>query len=176
MFGIDLAEIFQPDTPVLETFLRGTVMYLSVFVLLRVIVKQAAGGLNLADLLLVVLIADAAQNGMAGEYTAITDGLILVATLAFWSLALDWLGFHFEFAGRFLHPDPVELVRNGIENRRQMRRELISHEELMTHVRKAGSEDISQVRRAWVEGNGEISVVLQDDQPTSRSPDERQIV
>lgn len=64
MLGIDLATVFQPDAPIAEIVLRGTVMYVSVFVLLRVIVKQASTGINLADLLLIVMIADAAQNGM----------------------------------------------------------------------------------------------------------------
>lgn len=171
---IDLGTIFQPDVSIVEIFIRGTVMYVSVFVLLRVIVKQAAAGLNLADLLLIVLIADAAQNGMAGEYSSIADGLVLVATLAFWSLMIDWLGYHFEFIGRFLHPGPVELVRDGIENRRHMRRELISHDELMTHIRKAGTDDLSQVKRAWVEGNGDISVVLKEGQPNNNASDSKQ--
>ena len=64
---MDLQALFEPDTPILEMVFRGTIVYLSIFVLLRVIVKQAAGSLNLADLLLIVLIADAAQNAMAGE-------------------------------------------------------------------------------------------------------------
>jgi uncharacterized membrane protein YcaP (DUF421 family) len=83
------------------------------------------------------------------------------------------LAFHFEFIGRFLHPPPVELVRDGVENRRQMRRELISHDELMTHIRRAGTDDLSQVRRAWVEGNGEISVVLAQDQSEHNQPDSK---
>ena len=154
---LDLAALFDPDTPVLEIVVRGTITYLSIFVLLRVVVKQASGGLNLADVLLIVMIADAAQNAMAGEYTSITDGLLLVLTLVFWSVAIDWASVHVPLVGRLVHPPPREIVRNGVVNRKAMRAELITLEELMTHVRGAGTEDLAQVKRAWVEGNGEIS-------------------
>jgi uncharacterized membrane protein YcaP (DUF421 family) len=125
-------------------------------------VKQASGGLNLADVLLIVMIADAAQNAMAGEYTSVTDGLILVLTLVFWSVAIDWLTVRVDFFGRLVHPPPREIVCDGVELKRALRLEMITHEELMTHVRQAGSESIEDVKRAWVEGNGEISVVLKD--------------
>jgi uncharacterized membrane protein YcaP (DUF421 family) len=159
---MELSDLFQPDVPVEEIILRGTVVYISIFVLLRVIVKQAAGSLTLADLLLIVLIADAAQNAMAGEYNSIGDGLILVATLAFWNLAIDWLSFHWSTFGSWVHPAPKRLVENGVMRRRNMQSELVTYEELMTHVRKAGASEISEVDTAWVEGNGEISDILKD--------------
>jgi uncharacterized membrane protein YcaP (DUF421 family) len=51
--------------------------------------------MGITDLLVIVLIADAAQNGMAGEYRSLTDGLLLVATIVAWSYALNWLAFRF---------------------------------------------------------------------------------
>ena len=159
---LDFRALFEPDTPVLEIILQGTVTYLLVFLLLRTVVKQAVGGVNLADILLIVMIADAAQNAMAGTYESITDGLILVATLAFWSLVIDWLSVHVAFVGRLTHPLPIEIVKDGAEMKRAMRKEMITHEELMSQVRLAGAETIEEVRRAWVEGNGEISIVMYD--------------
>jgi uncharacterized membrane protein YcaP (DUF421 family) len=165
---VDLAALFEADTPVLEILLRGTVTYLAIFILLRVVVKQASGGLNLADVLLIVMIADAAQNAMAGEYTSVTDGLLLVLTLVFWSVTIDWLSVRVPFIGRLVHPPPREIVRDGVPNRRAMRTEMITNEELMTYVRTAGAETLDRVKRAWVEGNGEISIVLYDGEPQSK--------
>jgi uncharacterized membrane protein YcaP (DUF421 family) len=159
---VDLAAVFSTDTPLLEMVLRGTVTYLAVFTLLRIIVRQASANLNLADLLLIVMIADAAQNAMAGTYTSVTDGIVLVITLAFWSVAIDWFSVRVPFVASFLHPPPREIVRDGVLLRRAMRQELITNEELMTHVREAGAEHLESVKRAWVEGNGEISIVLND--------------
>ena len=155
----DLQSLFEPEKT-LEVVIRGTVVYFAIFIILRAIAKQLSGGINLADLLLLVLVADAAQNALAGEYNSITDGLVLVSTLAFWSYFIDWLGYKWPAAGRLLHPAPVELVKDGKELVRNMRRELITHEELMTHVRQAGAQELGQVKRAWMEGNGGISVIV----------------
>ena len=65
---VDWAKVFGPDTPVLEIVVRGTVVYLALFVLIRVVFKRQPGAVGIADLLVVVLIADAAQNAMAGTY------------------------------------------------------------------------------------------------------------
>ena len=166
---LDFVAIFDPDTPILEIVLRGTVTYLAIFVLLRFVVKQASGGLNLADVLLIVMIADAAQNAMAGNYTSVTDGFVLVLTLMFWSVAIDWLSVRVPLIGRIVHPPPREIVRDGVANKRAMRTELITPEELMTHIRGAGAESIEDVKRAWVEGNGNISVVLNAKTDADRS-------
>jgi uncharacterized membrane protein YcaP (DUF421 family) len=159
---LDLATLFNADTPPIEIFVRGTFTYLFVFVLLRIIVRQAAGGLNLADLLLIVMIADAAQNAMAGTYVSVTDGAILILTLTFWSVAIDWLALHVRIVGRWVHPPARLIVRDGVPLRRVLRQELITDAELLTHVHKAGAEDLHEVKRAWVEGSGEITVVLVD--------------
>jgi uncharacterized membrane protein YcaP (DUF421 family) len=167
---LDLKALFELDTPVLEIILRGTVTYLLVYLLLRTVVKQAVGGVNLADILLIVMIADAAQNAMAGTYESISDGLILVATLAFWSFAIDWLGVRLPFFARLTHPPPIEIVKDGAEIKRAMRKEMITHEELMSQVRLAGAETIEEVRRAWVEGNGEISIVMFESDGNTHAP------
>ena len=103
---MDWHSIFVPDTPLLEIALRGSIMYLSLFVMLRVILKRQSGDVALSDLLVVVLIADAAQNGMAADYQSIPDGILLVFTIIFWSYALDWLGYHFPRLQRLLVPPP----------------------------------------------------------------------
>jgi hypothetical protein len=56
-------------------------MYLTLFLLMRFIVRREAGSLGVTDLLMIVLIADAAQNGIANDYTSITEGLVVIATI-----------------------------------------------------------------------------------------------
>ena len=162
MGGVDLGEIFSLDTPILEIVLRGTITYLSIFILLRLVVKQAAGGLNLADVLLIVMIADAAQNAMAGEYTSIPDGVLLVGTIVFWSWFLDWAKYRWPASARMVEPSPLPLVLNGRLLRRNLRQEMITDSELMSQLRLQGVDDVAQVKRACIESDGRISVVHGD--------------
>ena len=156
---VNWRSVFVPDTPLLEIFVRGTIVYLALFLLLRLVLKRQSGTIGVTDLLVVVLIADAAQNAMAHDYKSIPDGLLLVGTIVFWSYALDWLGARFPWLGRFIHPPPLELIRDGQINWRNLRKELISLDELKSELREQGVANIAQVKEAHMEGDGRISVV-----------------
>lgn len=172
--GVNWAEVFLPHQPFLEIIVRGSVMYLALFALLRIVLKREASGLSVTDLLVVVLIADAAQNAMAGKYDSIPDGVLLVATIVFWSFALNWLGYHLPFFERFVHPPPMPLVRDGTLLRRNMRKELITEGELLSQLREQGVADVSQVSLACIEGDGTISVVTHE-QKSSRSAKKKRL-
>ena len=155
---IDWHKLFMPDTPLLEIVVRGSCIYLALFLMLRLL-KRQAGTMGISDVLVLVLIADAAQNGMAGSYQSITDGVLLVAVIMAWDLALDYLGYRFLCLRKFLHPSPLMLVQDGMIQRRNMRAEFITVEELMSALREQGVEDVTQVKMACMEGDGKISVV-----------------
>ena len=114
--------------------------------------------MGVADLLFVVLIADAASNAMQGEYKSIDDGLVLLSTLIAWNFALDWLSFRSAAIARFLEPQPEILVRNGRINRKAMKREMITVEELEGKLREKGVESLDEIRVARLENDGELSV------------------
>jgi uncharacterized membrane protein YcaP (DUF421 family) len=135
---INWKAIFVPDTPLIEIILRGSVMYLALFILLRIVLKRQAGTLGITDLLLITLLADASQNGMTGEYKSLSDGVALVTTIIFWDYALDWLSFKSPRFQRFIEPPPFLLIKNGQLLRRNMRKELITDMELMGQLPNKG--------------------------------------
>jgi len=163
--------MFAPSEPVLEIVIRGSCMYLALFALLRLFRRQT-GSIGPADLLVLLLIADAAQNGMAGDYKSITDGVILVSTIVLWEYVLDWLGFHSRWLRPVLERSPLRLVENGQPRHENLRSELMSVDDLMAHLRQKGVEDLSQVKACFLEGDGHVSVITlpngiaqQDDEP-----------
>ena len=156
--GIDWQSLLRPKANMAEIFIRGTVTYLFLYTVLRILRRQA-GALSISDLLVVVLIADAAQNAMAGQYNSITEGVALITTVAFWDYFLDWLGDRFPKLGRILRPPPLLLIRDGVLQKGNMRREMITEDELMGKLREQGVEDVSVVKRSFLESDGHISVV-----------------
>lgn len=157
--NIDWKTIFLPDISLIEVILRGSVMYLALFILLRIILKRQSGTLGITDLLLITLLADASQNGMAGDYKSLPNGIVLVATIIFWDYALDWLSFKSPRFQRLVESPPLPLIKNGRLLRRNMRKELITDEDLMEHLREQGISDISKVKEAYIESDGRISVI-----------------
>ncbi len=156
----DFASIFVPTAPILELVLRGTVTFLALMLLMRLVGQRESGGLGLTDLLLVVLVVDASSAGLTGEASSIGDGLVLVVTLLCWSVALDAVGYRWPRVGRVLKARPKPLIRDGELDRRVMRREFMTYDEVMSQLRLHGIEDVARVRRAYLEPNGMVSVLL----------------
>jgi len=160
--NVDWQAVFVPSVPILETIVRGTVMYLVLFVILRMTFKRiGSGSIGLGDVLMIALVAAAAQNAMARDHVSVTDGIILVATIGFWSYALDWLGTRVPRFQRFYHPPPLLLVKNGRFLHHNMRKELITEDELLTHLHRQGMEDLATVREAYMEGDGSITFICE---------------
>jgi len=156
---IDWPSFFVPDVPVLEIILRGSVMYLALVILLRIVLKRQTGTLGTPDLLLITLLADASQNAMAGSSTSVPDGIVLVGTIIVWNYAFDWLSFQFPWFERLIEPPPLLLVRQGKLLHRNMRRELVTEAELREQLREQGVEDSATVKSAYMESDGRISVI-----------------
>jgi uncharacterized membrane protein YcaP (DUF421 family) len=139
-FQVDWQSVFIPTESLLEIFIRGTIMYLVMFALLRIFRRQA-GAVGIADLLVIVVIADAAQNGMAGESKSVTEAVLLIITIVFWDYFLDFLGDKSNFFQRILAPREMLLINDGTLLRHNMHKEMISYEELMSQLRQQGIEN-----------------------------------
>lgn len=159
---INWSEMFAFTVSPFELIIRGTLIYFFLFCLFRFFVRRDMGSLTVSDLLVVVIIADAAQNGMSGEYKSITDGAILIATIIFWSGFLDFLSYHFPLIHRFVVPAPICIVKDGVIQRRALRRELITRDELNEMLRQHEIEDVSEVKRAFLEPDGQITVIRKE--------------
>lgn len=157
-FDLDWHRMFSVSQPILETFIRGSCMYLAMFALLRVFRRQT-GAEGTADLLVLLLIADAAQNGLAGEYRSITDGVLLIVTIIFWEYVLDWLAFRFKIAEKIIERNPLLLVKDGKIQTKNLAVELITLDDLMAQLRKKGVDDPKRVRCCYLEGDGHVSVI-----------------
>jgi len=154
----ELSELFGLSISPWELIIRGSAIYWFLVVVFRFVLRPSSA-VGIADVLLLVIIADAAQNAMAGEYKSITDGIILVSTIIGWNVLIDWLSYHFTPVRNLLEPKELPLVRDGQLLRRNMRRELIAEAELMGKLREHGVADLKDVKAAFIERDGGISVI-----------------
>ena len=161
--NVDWETLLVPNTSVFELILRGSFMYFALLAALRVLVRRHVGSMSLMDLLLMVLIADAAQNAMSNEYRSLTEGVVLCGTLIAWNYFFDWLSYRYPAFEKLLEPPPLAVVRNGRFLRRNMRAEYLTTDELMSQLRQQDIQDVGEVKLAYVEPDGGISVVRFDD-------------
>ena len=154
-----IAELFAVHVSVPELILRGTLVYWLLFLIFRFILRRDVGAVGIADILLLVIVADAAQNAMSGGYDTFAEGAILVGTIVAWNWLLDLLSFHFAAVRRFASPSRLTLIQRGVPQLRNLRREFITMEELKEKLREQGVENLADVKAAYLEGDGQISVI-----------------
>jgi uncharacterized membrane protein YcaP (DUF421 family) len=154
-----LSDVFGFTMSPWEIVLRGSVVFWFLFGVLRVVLRRDVGSMGVGDFLFVVLLGDAAQNGMIGDATSTSDAVVLLSTLVFWNVAVDWATFRWPAVERLLGSTKTRLVVDGRMLRRNMRREFITEEELMSKVRDHGLEDLARVKVMYLEADGEITLI-----------------
>ena len=166
---MDLASLFAFNVSPLELVVRGTLIYWFLFLLFRFVLRRDVGSVGIADVLLVVLIADASQNAMAGGYETVAEGGVLVLTLMGWNWLLDWASYRFDSVRRFAEPSPLLLVRNGRVLHRNLRQEFLTMDDLQSQLRQSGVANLAEVRAAFMESDGRFSVITRDGRQTRGS-------
>ena len=174
MFDVDWSRLFVPSGSLLEIFLRGSVIYLILFVVMRFLPRREVGGLGAADILVIVLIADAVQEGMAGRYESITEGLLLAGTIFAWATFIDWVDYRYPNL-RLAEGPPLMIVKNGRLLRRHMEREQVTEQEVMAQIRQHGYDKLEDVKAAYIEGDGQFSVLGRRG-PSGAQPSKRRAV
>ena len=165
---MDWNQIFGVETSPVELIIRGTAMYLFLFLMFRVVIRRRVGAVGMADILIMVIVADAAQNAMSGEYKTVTEGAILVGTIFFWNFVFDWLNFRVPALQDWLEAPPLPLIQNGRLIHRHLRHEMVTETELKSKLREKGVNDYSQVALATMESDGTVSVIKRGEESSRR--------
>jgi uncharacterized membrane protein YcaP (DUF421 family) len=162
LFGIDWKGIFTPELGTAELLIRGIVMYLIVFVLLRLVLRRQLGGIGTSDILVIVLISEVAGQGLLPESRSVVDAAIVIFVILCCSYAVEWLQFRFPSFERLTREPKLKLIEGGRLLKRNMRQEFVTEEELMAQVREEGLEDCREVEAAYIEADGRISIIKKD--------------
>lgn len=172
ILGFDIQQAFTPDVSIFETIFRGVLVYLVILVLVRYGMRGQTTS-SMSSLLVIVLIADAAQNAMASDYNSITNGIVLVATIISTAMILNYLGGHFAFVQDLINQQRRPLVIDGRIIRKTLNSELMTEEELMAQLRLQGIDNLGDVKASYLEGTGSVSVIKKkpDDDARKSAPE-----
>ena len=173
MFEIDWQSLLVPSGSLAEIVVRGTIVWWALFLAMRLLPRRELGGMGAADVLMIVIVADAVQNAMSGSYESITEGLLLVATIFFWSTLIDWLDFRFPHLS-IAQAKPKLLIRKGRMLHANMKRDKVSEDELMSQLRQHGLDGPGDVEAAYLEGDGHVSVLRKGKKPVERAESRQQ--
>lgn len=157
-----MGEAFSFTMPLWEIAARSTVVYLAVLVLMRIIPKRNAGHISPNDMLILVIIGTLGTDAIIAESSTMADKLVMIGCIVLLGYVVDAVEYWVPGFSKLLRDKPTTLIEKGRMIRRNMRHEMVTEEELIATLRKAGIENIGSVRSACMEADGEISVIKQD--------------
>ncbi len=163
-------QLFDMSLPWWQFVLRAVVVYLMVMVLLRASGKRAVGQFTPFDLVLLILIGNAVQNGMNGGDNSLTGALILSISLIGLNYIVAKLTARYSRVRKFVEGVPVLIARNGVVYEDVLRRQGVSHADFREALRQVDNGKVSRIHYAVLETNGKISFVMHDPLPTAADP------
>jgi uncharacterized membrane protein YcaP (DUF421 family) len=156
--SIIFEHMFQLRLPVIEKLLRPVIVYLALIVLLRIFGKRELAQLNPFDLVVLLSLSNAVQNAIIGDDNSVTGGVIGACAL----LAINYLVVKAAFRSRrldfLLEGRATVLVRDGQIDRKALKRESMTREELLSVIHRQGFEGFHHVRKCELEPNGTFYV------------------
>lgn len=151
--------MFTPDEPLWQLVARAAIVYIVLMVLVRLSGKRTVGEFTAFDLVVVMLIAEAAQGALTGADESVSGGLVLAATLIAINYGVGYLSTRSRRFDSLVEGDPVVLIRNGRRDEKALLKNNIPASDLEESLRKAGFTSDQDVRLDILETDGEITVI-----------------
>ena len=143
----------------MDLVLRATVVFVFILVLTRVIGRRELGSLAPIDLILLIILGDALQQGLTQDDYSLTGAILVVGTLAVLQVFTSWVSFRFPHTRRVLEGEPLIVVEDGKPIQRNLRRERLTVEEVAESARMHEIGSLDEIKWAVLERNGEISFI-----------------
>lgn len=157
-----MGENYLFEMPIWEIVGRGTLLYLALAMIFRIMPKRLAGEVSPNDMITLVIIGALAADAIMGETHALPDLMLMIAVIVLWDYVFDLAEFHFPKFRRVSVHSPTLLIHDGVLLRDNLRKEKLTEEELSANLRKQGIVEMSSVKQAILEADGHISVVQKE--------------
>jgi len=154
----------------LDIAFRTGFVYLALLLGLRLTGKRQVGQMTPFDFLLLLLLANAVQNAMTGPDTSLAGGLVAAGTLFVMNMGVAWSVRRNRKAEHVIEGVPTLLIRRGQILTVNLVREGITRDDLLRSLREHGVQTVEEVRSAVLEVDGSVSVIKEDEVPTTDRP------
>ena len=143
----------------MDVFLRATVIFVALYLLVRLMGKRELGQMTPFELIVLVVIGDLIQQGVTQNDFSITGAAIAISTFAFWALAMSWLSYLSPWAERLFEGQPRVIIRDGELLEANLRRNRLTRTEIESEMRLAGIGRMEDVAWGILETRGKISFI-----------------
>jgi uncharacterized membrane protein YcaP (DUF421 family) len=142
-----------------DIVLRAVVVFAFLVLLTRIIGRRELSSLQPIDLILLIIVGDAVQQGLTQDDYSLTGAVLAVGTIAVLQVFVSWVSYRFPSTRPVLEGNPIVVVQDGELIERNLRRERLDPEEVYEQARLQGIAHLSEVRWAVLETTGKISFI-----------------
>jgi uncharacterized membrane protein YcaP (DUF421 family) len=143
----------------MDIAVRGVVIYAFIYLLTRVIGRRELSSLQPFDLILLIVLGDAVQQGLTQDDYSVTGAVIAISTIAAMQVGTSYLSFRFRRLRPVLDGEPIVVVEDGKPIEHNLRRERLTVQEVMEEARRQQIASLDEIRWAVLETSGSISFV-----------------
>jgi uncharacterized membrane protein YcaP (DUF421 family) len=142
-----------------DLVIRTVVLYLVVILLMRVVGRRELSSLTAVDLVLLIVMGDAIQQGLTQDDYSVTGAVIVVSTFAVLQVATSYIAYRSRRVRQILEGRPVVLIDDGEFLKDNLRRQRLTVEDVAEEMRLQQIIEFDKVRWAILEANGRISFI-----------------
>jgi uncharacterized membrane protein YcaP (DUF421 family) len=143
----------------MDLTIRAVALFFFVYLLTRIIGRRELSSLEPFDLILLIVIGDAIQQGLTQDDYSVTGALIVIGTFAILQILVSYLSFRFPRLRPALDGEPIVVVQDGKAIEKNMKRERITVEEVMVAARQEQVASLDRIAWAVLETSGKISII-----------------
>jgi uncharacterized membrane protein YcaP (DUF421 family) len=156
-------DLFDLQLSVGDKILRAVLIYVFLVAALRIVGKRELGQTNTLDLVVLLLVANAVQNGIIGNDVTVTGAVIGAVTLFAINELFTRAAYGSSLLSRVLEGSPSVLIQEGKPVPKTLFRAGISLPELRAIARRQGFADLGEVHNAILETNGVVTMFREDE-------------
>ena len=144
----------------MDIAIRSVFMFLFVYLLMRVLGRRELSSLEPFDMILLIVLGDAIQQGLTQDDYSVTGAMIVISTIGSLAVATSYLNFRIPWVRRVLDGQPIVMVQDGKVIEKNLRRERITVDELAEEARGQQIASLEDVQWAVFEPSGKISFIM----------------
>ena len=153
----------------LEIALRTTVMYLYTLALVRLLGKRGMAQLSPFEMVIIVALGSAVGDPMFYADVPLIHGMIVITVVVALERLIVRMTEHNQWLEQVVESKPILLVADGQVHYEALEAEDLSEAELFMALRQNGVEQLGEVRLAYLEPNGHVSVFKTEQARTGKS-------
>jgi|SRR4051794_19344672 uncharacterized membrane protein YcaP (DUF421 family) len=143
----------------MDLFFRAVFVFVFIFTLTRVMGRRELSSLEPFDLILLVIVGDALQQGLTQDDYSLTGGVVVISTIALLQVFVSWVSFRFRRSRWLLEGEPLIVVERGKVIEKNLDRERMTREELAALLRQQQVASVDDVEWAVLETSGAVTVI-----------------